>query len=83
MFFELELEILKIDNSKPVVYLNIVSKPNEWRRSEVARMILSGRARLYQEFFQELADRLRSERLAKVKRELPPKLRYQFQRLAS
>ncbi len=71
MFFGLELEVLKIDNSKPAVRLNIVSKPNEWRRSEAARMTLSGRARLYQEFFQELADRLRSERLANVRRGLP------------
>jgi len=71
MFFGLELEVLKIDDSKPAVRLNIVSKPNEWRRSEAARMTLSGRARLYQEFFQELANRLRSERLANVRRGLP------------
>ena len=71
MFFGLELEVLKIDGSKPAVRLNIVSKPNEWRRSEAVRMTLSGRLRLYQEFFQELADRLRSERLANVRRGLP------------
>ena len=31
-FFGIELQVLKINGSKPAVYFNIVSKPDNWRR---------------------------------------------------
>ena len=69
-FFGIELQVLKINGSKPAVYFNIVSKPDNWRR-ERTRTPLTGRALLYQQFFQELAEKLYSEGLAKTRKGLP------------
>ncbi len=69
-FFGIELQVLKINGSKPAVYFNIVSKPDNWRR-ERTRTLLTGRALLYQQFFQELAEKLYSKGIAKTRKGLP------------
>jgi len=69
-FFGIELEVLRIDDSRPAVHFSVVPRPDEWRR-ERTRPAFTGRALLYQQFFQELAERLYSERLAKTRRGLP------------
>ena len=62
-FFGVEVELWKIDESRPAVNFKLVATPNEWRKRTVssARGIgnVSERNERYREFFQELIDTLR------------------------
>jgi len=68
-FFGLEIEILRIDDSPPAPRFNIVSKPNTWRRRVAQK--LSKKDLMYQEYFQELVDRLRSQGLTNARKGSP------------
>lgn len=55
-FFLVQLNIIKIDSSRPAVYLRLVSFPNQWSKSE--RGPSTPRMRSYDLFFEALADDL-------------------------
>ena len=64
-FFGIEVELWRIDDSRPAVNFNLVATPNEWRKQTV-RPIGSvsrrrGRRERYQAFFQKLVDTMRKE----------------------
>lgn len=66
-FFGVEVELLKIDDSRPAPHFNPVANPQKWRkptgskaRETVKRKISEQRER-YQTFFQKLMDTLREE----------------------
>lgn len=65
-FFGIEIEVLRIGDSLPAPRFNIVSKPNMWRRRVASKP--SKRDLLYQDYFQELVDKLRSHRLTNAKK---------------
>ena len=64
-FFGVEVELWKIDESRPAVNFNLVSTPNEWRKQTVnsprARGGMSERQEKYRGFFQGLIDTLREQ----------------------
>ena len=62
-FFGLEVELWKIDDSRPAVNFKLVATPNEWHKQTVsnARAAVSERGERYQAFFQNLAETLREE----------------------
>ena len=59
-FFGVEVELWKIDDSRPAVHFRLVATPNEWRKQTVsnARVAVSERRIRYKEFFQGLIDSL-------------------------
>ena len=59
-FFGVEVEVLKIDDSKPAINFKVVSKPDEWKRM-VREKELSERESAYQRFFESLLERLRRD----------------------
>ena len=75
-FFGVEVELWKIDESRPAVNFNLVSTPNEWRKQTVRDARADGnvteRSEKYREFFQGLIDTLRDEhRFTNAKRGQP------------
>ena len=82
-FFGVEVELWKIDASRPAVNFNIVSSPNEWRKQTVTnrgavRGGVSERMERYQEFFQRLIDTLREENQFTKARKGQPQSWYSF-----
>lgn len=63
-FFGIEVELWKIDNSRPAVNFNLVATPNEWLKQTVsvraAEHNVSERDKRYKAFFQSLIDTLRA-----------------------
>ena len=64
-FFGVEVELWKIDNSRPAVNFKLVATPNEWQKQTVnnarAADNVSEQRERYQTFFQKLMDTLREE----------------------
>lgn len=60
-FFAIEIEVFKIDNSKPAFNFKPVVFPNEWRKSkkQSSSERTSAKGEAYREFFQALIDELR------------------------
>ena len=64
-FFGVEVELWKIDNSRPAVNFKLVATPNEWQKQTVSNVRaadnVSEQRERYQTFFQKLMDTLREE----------------------
>ena len=62
-FFAIEIEVFKIDDSKPAYNFKPVVFPNEWRKSKKQNSSESPSAKgeAYREYFQELIDELREK----------------------
>lgn len=64
-FFGVEVELWKIDNSRPAVNFKLVATPNEWQKQTVSNARaadnVSEQRERYQTFFQKLMDTLREE----------------------
>ncbi len=62
-FFAIEIEVFKIDDSKPAYNFKPVVFPNEWRKSKKQSSSESSSAKgeAYREYFQELIDELREK----------------------
>ncbi|MFW6195288.1 MAG: DUF4268 domain-containing protein [Chloroflexota bacterium] len=63
-FFGIVVEAFRIDDSAPAYRFNLVARPNEWRKANMATAAgvnLTGRQEAYRAFFQSLIDRLRDE----------------------
>ncbi len=61
-FYGIEVELWKIDNSRPAVNFKLVVTPNEWRKQTgQGTDETSERGKRYQSFFQALVDELREE----------------------
>ncbi len=61
-FFGVEVELWRIDDSRPAVNFNLVATPNEWRKQTVrAAGRVPERRRRYREFWRPLTDTLREE----------------------
>ena len=62
-FFGVEVELWKIDGSRPAINFKLVSTPNEWRKQTAVSAGTGGkvseRGERYRAFFQELIDELR------------------------
>ena len=63
-FFAVEVELLQIDDSLPAARFSVVAQPSQFQREIVrgARPERSDRALAYQEFFEDLFQRLESSR---------------------
>ncbi len=63
--FGVEVELWKIDDSRPAVHFKLVATPNEWRKQTVGNARTDGNVseqrERYQTFFQKLIDVLREE----------------------
>ena len=57
-FFAVEVEVLKIDNSKPAFIFKPIVTPNEWQKSR-KRTPSSGKGEEYRSYYQPLFDELR------------------------
>ena len=81
-FFGIEVELWKIDNSRPAINFNLVATPNEWRRQTVSDARTAGnvspRMERYREFFQELIDTLREDHNFTNARQALPQNWYRF-----
>lgn len=62
-FFAIEIEVFRIDDSKPAYNFKPVVYPNEWRKSkkQSSGEKLSPKSEAYQEYFQVLIDELRTK----------------------
>jgi len=62
-FFAIEIEVFKIDDSKPAYNFKPIVFPNEWRKSkkESGKDSSSARGEAYREYFQSLIDELRNK----------------------
>ena len=63
-FFGVEVELWKIDNSRPAINFKLVATPNEWRKQGIARKADRGaseRGERYRAFWQALLDTMRDE----------------------
>ena len=60
-FFAIEIEVFKIDDSKPAYNFKLIVFPNEWRKSKKEGLNLSERSEAYRAFFQSLIDELRNK----------------------
>lgn len=60
-FFGVVVEVLQIDNSKPVYNFRPIVFPNEWQKVKLRQVAgqFSGKEKAYKEFFQALIDDLR------------------------
>lgn len=60
-FFGVEVELWKIDDSRPAVNFKLVATPNEWQKQARGRVEVSERNERYRTFFRKLIDTLREE----------------------
>ena len=63
-FFGVEIEVWKIDDSRPAPHFKLVATPNDWRKGKVPTKqehATSERGEAYRVFFQGLIDRLKAE----------------------
>lgn len=62
-FFAIEIEVFKIDDSKPAYNFKPIVSPNEWRKSKRQSSIgiTSAKGEAYREYFQILMDELRTK----------------------
>lgn len=64
-FFGVEVELWKIEDSRPAVNFKLVAMPNEWRKRDASDVRTAGRAsprkERYRAFFQKLLDTLRED----------------------
>ena len=62
-FFAIEIEVFRIDDSKPAYNFNLIVFPNEWRKSkkEGGTGNSSAKGEAYREYFQSLIDELRDK----------------------
>ena len=65
-FFGIEVELWRIDDSRPAVNFKLVATPNDWRKqtvsdSRTAASTVSPKRARYRGFFQELIDTLRDD----------------------
>ena len=60
-FFGVEVELWKIDESRPAVNFNLISTPKQTVSGARAKDVVSERQERYREFFQGLIDTLREE----------------------
>lgn len=76
-YFGIEVELWKIDNSRPAVNFNLVATPNEWRKQTVSETRAAGnmseRDKRYKVFFQSLIDILREKHQFTNERKAQPK----------
>ena len=81
-FFGVEVELWKIDKSRPAVNFNLVSTPNEWRNQTVStgrtKGNVSDRMERYRWFFQGLIDTLREEHRFTNAKKAQPQSWYSF-----
>ena len=81
-FFGVEIELWKIDESRPAVNFNLVSTPNEWRKHTAgtgrARGTVSEKMGRYREYFQGLIDTLREDHRFTNARKGQPQSWYSF-----
>ena len=80
-FFGIEVELWKIDDSRPAVNFKLVATPNEWRKQAVSERKpgeASERMERYRTFFQKLIDTLREEHSFTNARKGQPQSWYQF-----
>lgn len=59
-FFGVELELLRIDDSKPAPHFKVVALPNEWQKVAKKPQPPSEKGQRYHIFFSELLDKLKS-----------------------
>jgi len=62
-FFAIEIEVFRIDDSKPAYNFNLIVFPHEWRKSKKEGRIgnASAKGEAYREYFQSLIDELRDK----------------------
>ena len=73
-FFGVEVELWKIDDSRPAPNFNLVATPNEWRKQTIRAVgRVSERRRRYREFWRPLTDTLREEHSFMEPQSLNPK----------
>ncbi|MBF0192173.1 MAG: DUF4268 domain-containing protein [Magnetococcales bacterium] len=71
-FFGLEIELWKIGTSDPAPKFNVISRPNDWRKTEQEKTFLSGNALLYQRYWTGLRDFFSENRKRTVLRPQKP-----------
>ncbi|HWP30766.1 MAG TPA: DUF4268 domain-containing protein [Fimbriimonadales bacterium] len=79
-FFAIEIEVFKIDDSKPAYNFKPIVFPNEWRKSkkEGRKETPSARGEAYRAFFQSLIDELRTKHSFTKARIAQPQSWYAF-----
>ena len=81
-FFGVEIQLWKIDDSRPAAKFELVVRPNEWRKQAVgnatSRGTVSPRRERYRQFFQALMDTLREEHRFTNARSAQPQSWYYF-----
>lgn len=63
LFFGVVVEVIKIDNSRPVYIFNLIASPNEWQKNKKNRIqvaTVTAKGEAYRNYFQKLIDELRT-----------------------
>jgi hypothetical protein len=80
-FFAIVVEVFKIDDSKPTFNFKTMVSPNEWTKTtkkSTGPQVVTEKMARYQEYFQRLIDRLRSEHQFTNARKGQPQSWYSF-----
>ena len=78
-FFAVEIEIIKIDDSKPALNLKLKAYPNEWQKSMKGAQVEETEKNVaYREFYQKLIDNLRDDHKFTNARKGQPQSWYNF-----
>ena len=81
-FFGVEVELWKIEDSRPAVNFKLVATPNEWRKQTISNVRAVGssspREERYRGFFQKLLDTLREDHNVTNARKGQPQNWYYF-----